>query len=271
MRRNPRFMIALIIAGIGFLSYYMSRQTNPITGESQSIALTPEQEIALGLQSAPEMAAQFGGVDPDPQVREFVSQVGSRIVQNTVASQTPYEYQFHVLADPQTVNAFALPGGPIFITRGLLSRLHNEAQLAGILGHEVGHVIGRHSAERIAKDQLMQSLIGAVGMASDDPYAAQQMAALVANMVQMKYGREDEMQSDSLGVHLIVDAGYDPRELITVMEILEEASGGQQQPEFMSTHPNPGNRAAHIQEHIQRRFPNGVPENLSKGVSFLSS
>jgi predicted Zn-dependent protease len=135
----------------------------------------------------------------------------------------------------------------------------------------VGHVIGRHSAERIAKDQLMQSLIGAVGMASDDPYAAQQMAALVANIVQMKYGREDEMQSDSLGVHLIVDAGYDPRELITVMEILEEASGGQQQPEFMSTHPNPGNRAAHIEEHIQRRFPNGVPENLSKGVSFLSS
>jgi len=271
MRRNPRLIIALIIAAIGLVSYYTSRQTNPITGESQSIALTPEQEIALGLQSAPEMAAQFGGLDPDPQLRDFVSSVGNRVVQNTVASQTPYEYQFHLLADPQTVNAFALPGGPVFITRGLLSRLHNEAQLAGVLGHEVGHVIGRHSAERIAKDQLMQSLIGAVGMASDDPYSAQQMAAVVASMVQMKYGREDETQSDSLGVHLMSDAGYDPRELIHVMEILAEASGGQQQPEFMSTHPDPGNRSARIQEHIQTRFPNGVPENLSKGVSFAPS
>ena len=271
MRRNPRFVIALLIAGLGILTYYSSRQQNPVTGESQSIALTPEQEIALGLQTAPEMAAQFGGIDPDPQLGDFVSQVGNRVVQNTVASQTPYEYQFHLLADPQTVNAFALPGGPIFITRGLLSRLQNEAQLAGVLGHEVGHVIGRHSAERIAKDQLMQSIIGAVGMASDDPQSAQQMAALVANMIQMKYGREDEMQSDSLGVHLMSDAGYDPTELIHVMEILEEASGGQEQPEFMSTHPNPGNRAAHIEEHIRQRYPDGVPANLTKGVSFVSS
>ncbi len=211
MRGNPRLMIALVIAGIAFLTYYSSREKNPITGETQSIALTTEQEIVLGLQTAPEMAEQFGGLDADERVQQLVQSVGTKVVQSTVASQTPYQFRFYALADPQTVNAFALPGGPVFVTRGLLARLSNEAQLAGVLGHEVGHVLGRHAAERIAKDNLAQQIVGAVGMASDDPYSAQQVASVVANMVQLKYGREDELQSDSLGVHLMSDAGYDPR------------------------------------------------------------
>ncbi len=241
------------MVGIGLLTYYGSKQMNPITGEQQAIALTPEQEIALGLQSVPEMAAQFGGLDPDRSAQQAVQLVGTRLVQSTVAKQSPYEFQFYALADDQTVNAFALPGGPVFITRALLSRLESEAQLAGVLGHEVGHVLGRHSAERIAKDRLAQSIIGAVGMASDDPYSAQQIAGVVANMVQMKYGREDELQSDSLGVELMADAGYDPAALVDVMRILEEASGGQAPPEYMSSHPNPGNRAELIRTHIERR------------------
>lgn len=241
------------MVGIGLLTYYGSKQMNPITGEQQAIALTPEQEIALGLQSVPEMAAQFGGLDPDRSAQQAVQLVGTRLVQSTVAKQSPYEFQFYALADDQTVNAFALPGGPVFITRALLSRLESEAQLAGVLGHEVGHVLGRHSAERIAKDRLAQSIIGAVGMASDDPYSAQQIAGVVANMVQMKYGREDELQSDSLGVELMADAGYDPAALVDVMRILEEASGGQAPPEYMSSHPNPGNRAELIRAHIERR------------------
>jgi predicted Zn-dependent protease len=260
MRGNPRLVIALVIVGIGLLSYYGSKQINPITGEEQAIALTPEQEIALGLQSAPRMAAQFGGLDPDERAQELVQAIGARLVQSTVASQTPYEFQFYALADEQIVNAFALPGGPVFITRALLARLEDEAQLAGVLGHEIGHVLGRHSAERIAKQQLAQSIVSAVGMASDDPYSAQQIAGVVANMVQMKYGREDELQSDSLGVELMADAGYDPSALIDVMRILEEASGGQTPPEYMSSHPNPGNRAERIKGHIERRLARDVGE-----------
>ena len=156
----------------------------------------------------------------------------------------------------------------MFVTRGLLVRLSNEAQLAGVLGHEVGHVLGRHSAERIAKDQLAQSVVGAVGMASDDPYSAQQVAGVVANLMQMSYGREDELQSDSLGVHLMADAGYDPRALIDVMTILEEASGGEAPPEYMSSHPNPGNRRERIRAHIEARYPNGIPPELGEGASF---
>jgi predicted Zn-dependent protease len=261
-------MIALVMVGVAVLTYYGSRERNAITGEEQSIALSPEQEIALGLQSAPEMAAQFGGLDPDESAQQIVQAIGTKIVHSTVASQTPYEFRFFALADPQTVNAFALPGGPVFVTRGLLARLVNEAQLAGVLGHEVGHVLGRHAAEHIAKDQLAQSIVGAVGVASDDPYSAQQIAGVVANMVQLKYGREDELQADSLGVHLMADAGYDPRALIDVMTILEEASGGEAPPEYMSSHPNPGNRRERIQAHIDARFPDGVPQELTEGVSF---
>jgi predicted Zn-dependent protease len=250
------------MVAFALVTYYGSRERNPITGEEQSIALTPEQEIALGLQSAPEMAAQFGGLDADEEAQRIVQAVGARIVRSTVARETPYEFQFFALADPTTVNAFALPGGPIFITRGLLSRLRSEAELAGVLGHEVGHVLGRHAAERIAKQQLTQTLVGAVGMASDDPYSAKQIAGFVANMVQLQYGRDDELQSDSLGVSLMADAGYDPTSLLGVMEILAEASGGRTTPEYMSSHPDPGNRAARIQTLIDERFPDGVPREL---------
>jgi beta-barrel assembly-enhancing protease len=272
--RRPRLLIAFAIVAMGLITYCQSRSVNPITGKVQHIALTTEQEITLGLQSAPGMAAQFGGLDPDENARNFVQAIGEKLVRSSVASQTPYEFSFHLLADDQTVNAFALPGGPIFITRALLNRLGNEAQLAGVLGHEIGHVIGRHSAQQIAKGNLAESIVAAVGVAATDEqgYGGQGAAAVagaVAQMMQMKYGREDELESDTLGVKLMADAGYDPRALLVVMDILREASGGaNRQPEFMSTHPDPGNRQQTIQAEIDRLFPNGVDPRLSQGQSF---
>lgn len=269
MRRSPRLMIALVMAFVALMGYYASRERNPVTGEMQAIGMDQNQEIALGLQSAPQMAAEFGGLDPDPAAQQLVSGVGNKIVAGSDAAKTGYQFHFRLLADPQTVNAFALPGGPIFITRALFDRLQTEGQLAGVLGHEIGHVVGRHSSERIAKDRLLQGLISAVGVAgSDDGSGGQQAAAVasvVGQMVQLRYGREDELQSDTLGVRFISDAGYDPSVLIKVMDILEEASGGARQPEFMSTHPDPGNRRETIQQAINERFPNGVPPNLSQG------
>jgi predicted Zn-dependent protease len=194
--------------------------------------------------------------------------VGKKLVTNSAASQTNYPFEFHLLADDQTVNAFALPGGPVFITAALFKRLETEGQLAGVLGHEIGHVVARHSAQRIAKQELTQGLTGALVMSTYDPndpssQRTAQVAMLVGNLVNMKYGREDELQSDTLGVRFMSDAGYDPRALIGVMRILEEASGGGGQPEFFSTHPNPENRIGQIQQAIQENFPNGVPEGLT--------
>ena len=267
--RRGRLLIAVLIAAVSLISYYGLRQRNPVTGETQHIALTREQEVAIGLQSAPEMAQQFGGEDPDQSIQADVAAVGQRIASRSVAGQTPYQFSFHVLRDPETVNAFALPGGPIFITRGLLQRFQNEAQLAGVLGHEMGHVIARHSAAQIAKSQLAQGLVTAAGAAGSDDQGggerAAQVAAVVAQMVQLKYGRGDETQADTLGVRLMSEAGYDPRAMLEVMRILAESGGGKRAPEFMSSHPDPGNRREVIQGAINSRFPNGVPETLTLG------
>jgi predicted Zn-dependent protease len=262
-------MIALILAVIAIAGYFLGtrEEFNPITEENQRIALTIEEEIALGLQSAPQMAAEFGGQDPDQQLQALVDEIGQRLVASSDASQTEYPFEFHVLADTQTVNAFALPGGQIFITRALVNLLETEGELAGVLGHEIGHVVGRHSAEQLAKSQLIQGLAGAASVGLYDPEnpqsaSAAQMAQLVGAMITMKYGREDELQSDRLGVRFMGDSGYDPRALLRVMEVLADASGGARQPEFMSTHPDPGNRAEQIQQAIEEEFPNGVPDDL---------
>ena len=269
--RRGRLLIGLLIAAVSLIGYYSVRQKNPITGETQHIALTRDQEVAIGLQSAPEMAQQFGGVDPDESIQADVAAVGARIASRSIAGQTPYQFSFHVLQDRETVNAFALPGGPIFITRGLLQRFQNEAQLAGVLGHEMGHVIARHSAAQIAKSQLAQGLVTAAGAAgSDDQGGGQrsaQIAAVVAQMMQLKYSRGDETQADTLGVRLMSEAGYDPRAMLQVMQILAQSSGGNRQPEFMSSHPDPGNRSEVIQRAIDSRFPGGVPETLTMGRS----
>jgi predicted Zn-dependent protease len=214
------------------------------------------------------MIQQFGGLHPDQQLQAYVDEVGQRIVQQSQAGQTEYQFEFHLLADPETINAFALPGGPIFITGALFERLETEGQLAGVLGHEVGHVVARHSAQQIAKSELTNAAIGAVVIAASDPEhpqsgaAAAQVAALVGQLVNMQYGRDDELESDRLGVRFMADAGYDPRAMLQVMQILAEASGGQGPPEFFSTHPNPENRLQRIEQAIQEEFPNGVPEGL---------
>ncbi len=266
MRRTPRLLLVAGIVIFGLVSYYAKRVENPITGEKQSVSLTPAQEIVLGLDSAPRMTQELGGLEPDPGIRQRVQKLGEELVAQSVASQSPYKFTFSVLQDQKTINAFALPGGPIFITRGLLDRLENDGQVAGVLGHEIGHVLARHSAEQMAKSELAQTLVGAAAVAASDEQgrsqSAEMTAVFVAQMVQMKYGRGDELEADQLGVRLLSEAGYDPRALIGVMKILESSTTGGRQPEFMSTHPDPGNRKRAIQEAIDQRFPKGVPAGL---------
>ena len=181
------------------------------------------------------------------------------------AAKNPYrdDFRFTLLADPKTVNAFALPGGQVFITAALFRDLETEGQLAGVLGHEIGHVIERHGNQRMAQNQLFQGLAAAGGVAGGDANSAQ-MAQAVAQMVQMKYGRGDELESDKWGVRLTYLAGYDPRAMIGVMEVLDRASGGAAPPEFFSTHPKPANRVEYIKQVIAEEFPEGVPDGLKQ-------
>ncbi len=261
-RRNPYGMgrrsginrgtiiIALIFAGVAVFKYFAASEFNEITGETQRISLTVDQEIMLGLQSAPQMINQHGGLHPDQAGQDLVDRVGQKLIENSVAAQTMYKWDFHLLADDKTVNAFALPGGQCFITAALLNRLENEDQLAGVMGHEIGHVVARHGAQRMAKQQLTQGLTGAAVIAAGD-YGSQQAAQMIANMINMKYGRDQELQSDDLGIRFMLDADYNPEEMKGVMRILKEASGGGSgKSEFFSTHPDPENRMEKIDEAI---------------------
>ena len=149
-----------------------------------------------------------------------------------------------------------MPGGQIFITVGLLKRLENESQIAGVLGHEIGHVVHRHSAEHMAKQGLLQGVIQGVAVGASGEGGSMgtaQIAQYVGGMINMKFGRDDELESDKYGLRYMYEAGYKPEEMIRVMQILAEASGGgQRQSEFSSSHPSPENRIAKIKEEIAK-------------------
>jgi beta-barrel assembly-enhancing protease len=258
-----RLLIAALIAVGALVTYFGSTTLNPLTGEKQRVAMQPEQEIALGVKSAPELAAQMGGLSQNAQARALVQRIGAKLARESVAAKSPYRFAFYVLADKRTINAFALPGGPVFINEALLGLLKGEAEVAAVLGHEIGHVIALHSSERLAKEQLTSGLIGAAVVGTGD-YSTAQIGQLVGGMINMRYGREDELESDALGIRVMAEAGYDPRAMIRVMEVLAKASGGSRQPEFFSTHPAPENRAARIKEAIAKQFPSGVPDGLAK-------
>ena len=265
-----RLALGAIFAVFGMFNYFTNVSENPITGETQRVQLSPQQEIVIGRQSAPEMVAQHGNLYPDRALQDYVDGIGNRVVESSAAGNSPYPFEFHLLRDPQTVNAFALPGGQVFITAALLSRLDSEAQLAGVLGHEIGHVVGRHGAEHLAKQQLGSALVNAVGIAaSDDPRNARQAAILasaVNQMVNLKYGREDELESDRLGFQFMTEAGYNPKGIVELMEILNSARGkAGEQPEFFSTHPNPNNRIEKLIDIIEAEYPNGIPSTLEEG------
>lgn len=259
-----RIVVALVLAVVSIIGYLGSKSYNPVTGEDQYVSISPEQEIALGLQAAPELAREYGGLDLDPSKQAFLDDVCDRLIQNSEAKKTDWPFECHLLADDQTINAFALPGGQVFITSALFGELETEGQMAGVMAHEIGHVVARHSSQQIAKAQLTEGLTGAVVVASYDPQnpnsrAAAYMTQIIGRLVNMKFGRDDELQSDRLGVQFMAEAGYDPRALIRVMEILASSSEGVNPPEFFSTHPNPENRVSQIHQTIQEIFPQGVP------------
>ncbi|MEO7718237.1 MAG: M48 family metalloprotease [Capsulimonas sp.] len=263
-----RLIIALVIAGFSLIKYFTTSQVNPVTGQKQHVGVTTQQEIALGLQAAPEMEQQYGGeASNDPQGTAIVQSVGQEIVANSDAKKSPYQFQYHLLADPKTVNAFALPGGQIFITEALLRKLKTRGQLVGVLGHETGHVIARHSAQQLAKQQLTQGITGAAVMASYDPNngssrSSAAVAAAIGSLVNLKFSRGDESEADKWGVKLMAEAGYDPRAMLGVMQILEAESQGGHSPEFLQTHPNPENRMGKIKQNIVELYPNGIPAGL---------
>ncbi len=263
-----RLLIGGAIVLFSVFRFYSKGQTNPITGKVQRVDMTVDQEVRMGMQSAPSMGAQsrdeFGQRRVDEVGYRLVNSLEQALYSRKPPVRNPYRFEFHLLADRRTVNAFALPGGQVFITEALYEALRgNEDQLAGVLGHEIGHVIERHGSERMAKGSLIQGLVGAAGVAGGGTGSAN-AASYVGKLTQMKYGRDDELESDEWGVKLMLLAGYNPNQLLGVMDILEKSSGGAGGPEFMSTHPRPANRKEYIKKILEKLPPeyrNGIGQS----------
>ena len=265
-----RLGIGLLFTIFALLNYWGNVSENPVTGERQRIQISPRQEVVLGIQSSEQIFRQYGGLYPNSSLQAYIDKVGNRLIDNSLASKAPYPFKFYLLRDTITINAFALPGGQIFITTALLSRLNSEAQLAGVLSHEIGHVVARHAAEHLAKQQLGIALVNAVGVAtSDRPESGRQAAILaqaVNQIISLKYERKDELESDRLGFRFMVEAGYSPIGLVELMNILASARSGSQLPEFFSTHPNPKNRIERLKQIIAKNYPSRIPPDLEEGV-----
>ena len=213
-------IIGLCMAGYQAFKYFTNVQENPITGETQRVQYTVDQEVQLGLQSRDPMISQYGGLHPDQRAQQFVDNIGYRLVNsiNDVAN-SEYKFDFHLLADSKTVNAFALPGGQVFITQALFQRLDSEDQVAGVIGHEIGHVIYRHGAVRMAKSGFIQGLIQSVMIGSGGDHSMAQIANVIGNYTNMKYGRDQELESDDYGVLMMIESGYNPEELLSLIHI----------------------------------------------------
>lgn len=270
---SGRVLLALAIVAFSVVMYFSRTEVNPVTGKRQHIAMSVDQELAMGLEAAPEMAGQMGGAaDPrrDPAAA-FIAGLGCKLVAQSDAARSPYRNNFHfyLLNDRKTINAFALPGGQVFMTRGLFSRLSDEAEVAGVLGHEIGHVIGRHAAVQMAKGELGQRIAMAVGVgASGDSRHGRDaaMAAMMANqMLKLHFSRGDESEADDFGLKFMAEAGYDPRAMLDVMKVLKQASASGHTPEILQTHPLPDTRITRIEDAIKRDYPDGVPPSLRRG------
>ena len=232
---------------------------NPATGQRQfNLYNDPQQEISLGEQAAPQFLSQYGGEIPSQEIQQYVTQLGQRLA--AVSERPDLPWEFHVV-NSSVINAFALPGGKIFISRGLLAKLENEAQLAGILGHEIGHVTAQHIGQQMSRQMALQVGLAAVGVAaqaSEEDWLQVLGAAggIGGNLYLLNFGRDQENQADLLGLRYMSELGYNPVAQARVMEILREASqGAGQPPEFLSTHPLPETRIKKIKELVQEKYP----------------
>jgi len=237
--------------------------TNPATGGRQLALITVQQEIAMGRQAHAEVVASMGVYD-DPDLQAYVDRVGQRLAQTSERPDLPWT--FTVLDDP-AVNAFALPGGYIYLTRGILGHMRSEAEMVSVLGHEIGHVTARHSVERLSRAQLATAGLIAGMVVAPELQQYGDLAQTGLGMLFLKFSRNDERQADELGFRYLNRSGYQPREMIEMFRTLDrvgEADGGGRLPDWLSTHPNPVDRIGRIEQAIAATPPIALGETVER-------
>jgi len=236
-RRHLFGLLLVVVATMGGCT------TNPATGQKQLNLLSESHEIDLGRKAGPDFVKQLGGEIRSPQIRQYVSGIGRRLAASSERPHLPWSF---TVVDSKVLNAFALPGGRVFISRGLLEKLEDEAMLAGVLGHEIGHTTAQHIGQQMSRQILIQSAVGAVGTAASQG-DSEWLAVLGAGanvgggLYLLKFGRDQEHQADDLGVRYLKKNGYDPTGMVRVLAVLE-AEGGGRGSSILSTHPDPAER-----------------------------
>ena len=240
------FVLSIAALAALLVVFTLSCATNPVTGKRELSLVSTNQELAIGKDGYGAVISEYGLYD-DPKLQAYVDSIGKALAR--VSHLPDLDWKFTVLDDP-TVNAFAMPGGYIYVTRGILAHLNSEAQLAGVLGHEIGHVTARHSARQITQQQLATLGLGVASILSQTVQQYSQAAQTALGLMFLKYGRDDENQADQLGVNYATQAGWDPREIPGTYETLGRvgSKSGQSLPGFLSTHPDPGDRQARTTE-----------------------
>ncbi len=252
--------IALALTGVISSAALTGCTVNPTTGESQLLLFTLEEETALGVQAAPQLTQQYGGAVGDNRLQAYVDRVGQSLL-STVGQDDPRMAELpwtFTLLNSDVINAFALPGGKVFVSRGLAEQMENEAELASVIGHEIGHVTARHGGERISNSMMLQIGLSVVGGLSESELINQGVQTAVGTAGQgflLKFGRDDELQADELGMMYMSRVGYDPRAAMGMMTVLLDASrGGSRDPEWWSTHPYPETRLERMQALIDEKY-----------------
>jgi len=242
-RRAGGLGAAFGVLGLIFLA---ACAVNPATGNRQLTLMTEGQEIQMGREAHPQILASMGRY-PDENLQEYVQGLGEELAASSERPDLPWTFE---ILDEPVINAFALPGGFIYVTRGIMAYLDSEAELAGVLGHEIGHVTARHSVNQMSRAQLAQLGLGVGMVLAPELQRFQGLASAGMQLLFLKFGRDDEHQADELGVRYMSREGYDPARLSGVMVMLGEVSGGEggRIPEWLSTHPDPENREESILE-----------------------
>ena len=259
-RTFPARLLALTLSLLIALPVSLLAQAEPQLPDPGSVGgITKEQQEQVGLQAMAEVYKQMPVLPDSSSETQYIQQLGKKLAA-VIPPDVSWPFQFHVIQQKE-INAFALPGGPMFVNVGTLTAADNEAELAGVMAHEMAHVYMQHSVKQASKQSMTQGLLGVLGSVLGNGTVgslARLGIGVGAGVLSLKYSRGDEAQADAVGAIIMYKAGYDPKEMAQFFQKLEEESGGKGGPQFMSDHPNPGNRMAAIQKEIQ----NWPPKNL---------
>jgi predicted Zn-dependent protease len=235
------------------LCLFFGCAANPITGEDELMFFPDQQDIAIGKQYAPEVEKELKGKIEDLAVQNYIDSVGQKVAK--VSHRPDFVYHFVAVKD-KSINAISLPGGYIFITKGLLLKLTSEAQLASVLAHEVVHVVARDTSNMMS-NQIGMNILLTAAMSQTSSRGAQTVADLTRQILSFRYSREDEKTADLGGLDYMVRAGYNPYGMVETMQMLENEQTIRMV-EFLSTHPSPENRVSYLSARIQTRYFNSI-------------